>query len=108
MEDLSQQKKVTIMIAIMMAMFFAAINQTLVSTAMPKIIAILGGMNYYSWVITILHQPLLPYLSVNCRISMGESRLCLSVLYFSSSVHFSAGFPKIYSCYGNHYAVGID
>lgn len=41
------------MMAILTAMFFSAINQTLVSTAMPKIIAILGGMDYYSWVIMI-------------------------------------------------------
>lgn len=41
------------MVAIISAMFFAAINQTIVSTAMPRIIAILGGMDYYTWVITI-------------------------------------------------------
>jgi EmrB/QacA subfamily drug resistance transporter len=41
------------MVAIMAAMFFSAINQTIVSTAMPRIIAILGGMDYYTWVITI-------------------------------------------------------
>ncbi|MCQ6562660.1 MDR family MFS transporter [Paenibacillus mendelii] len=52
MNHLSQQQKVTIMIALMAAMFFASINQTLVSTAMPRIIASLGGMDYYSWVIT--------------------------------------------------------
>ncbi|MCP3764338.1 MFS transporter [Domibacillus sp. A3M-37] len=53
MEELSQKRKVTVMAAVMMAMFFAAINQTIVSTAMPRIIAILGGMDHYSWVITI-------------------------------------------------------
>ncbi|MDF2650450.1 MAG: transporter [Paenibacillus sp.] len=53
MEHLSQKQKVTVMIALMTAMFFAAINQTLVSTAMPRIIAMLGGMEYYSWVITV-------------------------------------------------------
>lgn len=53
MEQLSQKKKLTIMIALMAAMFFAAINQTIVSTAMPRIIAILGGIEYYTWVITI-------------------------------------------------------
>lgn len=53
MEDLSHKRKITIMIAIIAAMFFAAINQTIVSTAMPRIIAILGGMEYYTWVITI-------------------------------------------------------
>lgn len=53
MEHLSQRQKIVVMIALMVSMFFAAINQTLVSTAMPRIIAMLGGMEYYSWVITI-------------------------------------------------------
>ncbi|QJD84902.1 MDR family MFS transporter [Cohnella herbarum] len=53
MEELSHKRKVTIMMAIIAAMFFSAINQTIVSTAMPRIIAILGGMEYYTWVITI-------------------------------------------------------
>ena len=41
------------MIAIIAAMFFSAINQTIVSTAMPRIIAVLNGMEHYTWVITI-------------------------------------------------------
>lgn len=41
------------MFGIIAAMFFSAINQTIVSTAMPRIIAQLGGMDYYTWVITI-------------------------------------------------------
>lgn len=53
MEQLTHKKKVTIMMALMAAMFFAAINQTIVSTAMPRIIAMLGGIEYYTWVITI-------------------------------------------------------
>ncbi|MFD2170472.1 MDR family MFS transporter [Tumebacillus lipolyticus] len=53
MENLSQRQKVIVMIALMASMFFAAINQTLVSSAMPRIIAMLDGMEYYSWVITI-------------------------------------------------------
>lgn len=53
MEHLSQKRKLTIMMAIIMAMFFSAINQTIVSTAMPRIIAELSGMEYYSWVINI-------------------------------------------------------
>ncbi|MEK4441629.1 MULTISPECIES: MDR family MFS transporter [Niallia] len=53
MEHLTHKKKLSIMIAIMAAMFFAAINQTIVSTAMPKIISILDGMDYYTWTINI-------------------------------------------------------
>jgi EmrB/QacA subfamily drug resistance transporter len=41
------------MIAIMAAMLFAALNQTIVGTALPRIIAELGGMEYFSWVFTI-------------------------------------------------------
>ncbi len=53
MIHLSEKKKITIMIAIMVAMFFSAINQTIIGVAMPRIIAKLGGMDYYTWVITI-------------------------------------------------------
>ncbi|MET3575920.1 MDR family MFS transporter [Bhargavaea ullalensis] len=53
MNHLSDKQKVTIMIAIMVAMFFSAINQTIIGVAMPRIIASLGGMDYYTWVITI-------------------------------------------------------
>ncbi|MFS0557818.1 DHA2 family efflux MFS transporter permease subunit [Brevibacillus sp. 179-C9.3 HS] len=53
MQQLTEKKKVTIMIAIITAMFFAAINQTIIGVAMPRIIAKLGGMDYYSWAITI-------------------------------------------------------
>jgi EmrB/QacA subfamily drug resistance transporter len=53
MYDLSHKRKVTIMFAVVVAMFFAAINQTIVGTALPRIISQLGGMEYYTWVITI-------------------------------------------------------
>lgn len=41
------------MIAIMVAMFFSSINQTIVGVAMPRIIAKLNGMDHYTWVLTI-------------------------------------------------------
>jgi EmrB/QacA subfamily drug resistance transporter len=53
MEHLSHKEKITIMIAIIAAMFFAAVNQTIVGNALPKIISDLGGLDYYSWVFTI-------------------------------------------------------
>jgi EmrB/QacA subfamily drug resistance transporter len=52
-EQLTHKQKMTVMIALFVAMFFAAINQTIVSSAMPRIIAELGGMEHYSWVITV-------------------------------------------------------
>lgn len=53
MEHLENKRKITIMISIMAAMLFAALNQTIVGTALPRIIAELGGLEYYSWVFTI-------------------------------------------------------
>lgn len=53
MEQLSYRRKLTIMAAIMTAMFFSSINQTIVGVALPRIISQLGGMEYYTWVITI-------------------------------------------------------
>ncbi|MBD1381717.1 MDR family MFS transporter [Metabacillus arenae] len=53
MEHLSQKEKIAIMIAIIGAMFFAAVNQTIVGNALPKIVSELGGLDYYSWVFTI-------------------------------------------------------
>lgn len=53
MENLSDRKKLFIMLAIMSAMLFASLNQTIIGTALPKIISDLGGMHLYSWVFTI-------------------------------------------------------
>ena len=41
------------MSAVIAAMLFAALNQTIVSTALPRIVERLGGMEYYSWVFTV-------------------------------------------------------
>jgi len=33
-------------------MFLGALDQTIVATAMPRVIQELGGLNYYAWVVT--------------------------------------------------------
>ncbi|WP_077213201.1 MDR family MFS transporter [Bacillus dakarensis] len=53
MENLVLRKKILIMLAVMSAMLFAALNQTIVGTALPRIISDLDGINYYSWVFTM-------------------------------------------------------
>ncbi|MCM3162122.1 MDR family MFS transporter [Metabacillus litoralis] len=53
MEHLENRQKVMIMIAIMSAMFFAAVNMTIVGTALPKIVSQIGGMEYFDWVFTV-------------------------------------------------------
>ncbi|WLD92745.1 MDR family MFS transporter [Alkalihalobacillus sp. AL-G] len=53
MEHLALRRKITIMVAVLASMLFAALNQTIIGTAMPKIVADLGGMAYFSWIFTI-------------------------------------------------------
>lgn len=43
-------KRPLVLVSIMLAMFLAAIEATIVSTAMPSIVADLGGFRKYSWV----------------------------------------------------------
>ncbi|MDP5276547.1 MDR family MFS transporter [Chengkuizengella axinellae] len=53
MEHLENKQKILIMIAIMSAMFFAAVNMTIVGTSLPKIVSKIGGMEFFDWVFTI-------------------------------------------------------
>lgn len=45
-----QTKKTLVLASVMLAMFMGAIEATIVSTAMPAIVADLGGFKLYSWV----------------------------------------------------------
>lgn len=49
-EQHHQMKRPLVLASIMLAMFLAAIEATIVSTAMPSIAADLGGFSLYSWV----------------------------------------------------------
>src|SRR5436189_704680 len=42
----------TVFVALMLGMFLAALDQTIVSTALPTIVGDLGGLNRLSWVVT--------------------------------------------------------
>ncbi|HWO93988.1 MAG TPA: MDR family MFS transporter, partial [Dehalococcoidia bacterium] len=52
MQNLPARQKVVIMAGVLLGLFFSSMNQTVVSTAMPRIIASLGGIDLYSWVFT--------------------------------------------------------
>ncbi|GCF09127.1 MDR family MFS transporter [Dictyobacter arantiisoli] len=43
---------ISVMIALMLTLFLEALDQTIVGTAMPRIIAELHGLDRYSWVVT--------------------------------------------------------
>jgi len=50
--SLPRRQLVITMAGVMLAMFLASLDQTIVGTAMPKIIADLGGFSHYTWVAT--------------------------------------------------------
>jgi len=50
---LSQRAKLEILGAIMLGMFLAALDQTIVGPVLPKIVSDLQGVDYYTWVVTV-------------------------------------------------------
>ncbi|MFC1894027.1 MFS transporter, partial [Chloroflexota bacterium] len=52
LHPLPKRQVVITMIGIMLALFLASLDQTIVGTAMPRIITDLGGFTKYTWVIT--------------------------------------------------------
>ena len=49
---LAGARSTTVFAALMLGMFLAALDQTIVSTALPTIVGDLGGLNHLSWVVT--------------------------------------------------------
>lgn len=49
---MSRRQKIEILVAVMSGMFLAALDQTIVGTAMPKIISDLNGINEIGWVVS--------------------------------------------------------
>lgn len=49
---ISKTQKITVMIGVMLAMFLSALDQTIVATAMPRIVQELHGLEHLSWVFT--------------------------------------------------------
>src|SRR6187431_3583618 len=52
-EFLPQKQKFLVMGSLMIAMFISALDQSIVATATPSILADLGGFHLLSWVFTI-------------------------------------------------------
>ena len=49
---LTHRQILTILAGLMLGMFLAALDQTIVSAALPRIVSELNGLNLYSWVTT--------------------------------------------------------
>jgi EmrB/QacA subfamily drug resistance transporter len=52
MKELSKKRLILVLAGVMVGLFLVSMDSTIVSTAMPKIIASLNGMNYYAWPFT--------------------------------------------------------
>lgn len=50
--SVSNKRLVLIVVGVLLGMLLAALDQTIVGTAMPRIIADLNGLNHYAWVFT--------------------------------------------------------
>src|SRR5215475_15471235 len=48
--EMSSKRRWAVTVGVMTGMFIAALEATVVGTAMPTVIASLGGINHYSWV----------------------------------------------------------
>ncbi len=51
-DSVSKQRLFAILGSVMLGMLLASLDQTIVGTAMPRVIAELGGLNHYAWVFT--------------------------------------------------------
>ena len=51
-ETLSRGKLISILIGVLLGMLLSALDQTIVGTALPRIVANLGGLDHYAWVVT--------------------------------------------------------
>ena len=50
---MSHRARMEILFAILLALFLSALDQTIVGTALPRIVTDLGGNDLYTWVVTI-------------------------------------------------------
>lgn len=50
--NVSRKRLIMILVGVMLGMLLAALDQTIVGTAMPRIIADLNGLEHYAWVFT--------------------------------------------------------
>jgi len=50
--NLSHRAKMQVLFAILLGLFLGALDQTIVGTALPRIVSDLGGNEYYVWVVT--------------------------------------------------------
>jgi len=51
-DSLTRNRRILVTIGVMLALFLAALDSTIVGTALPRIVADLHGLNEFAWVVT--------------------------------------------------------
>ncbi|HXL37239.1 MAG TPA: MDR family MFS transporter [Ktedonobacteraceae bacterium] len=51
-ETVSRGRLISILLGVMLGMLLASLDQTIVGTALPRVVADLGGLEHYAWVVT--------------------------------------------------------
>src|SRR5471032_2450252 len=83
MINLPIRQKITIMLAVMSGMLLAALDQTIVATALPRIVSQLHGLKDLSWVVTayLLTSTISVPISGKLSDIFGRKRLFLIAIF---------------------------
>ena len=85
--------------ALMLVMFLAALDQTIVSTALPTIVSDLGGLRWLSWVVTaylLAFGPRYVYAYLYWRVERSEGMSLLRSIGYSHLFVLYGLLPRIY------------
>ena len=86
---------------IMMALFLSALDQTVVSTSMPRIVADLGGFDRFTWVT-------MAYLLASTSVLAGLSQSMTQIIVFRAVQGVGGGliFANVFASVGDLFAPG--
>src|SRR5438445_13146776 len=92
--QLTRPQTIGTLSGLMLSMFLAALDQTIVGTAEPRIIASLSGFNRYSWVATAYMLTSTMIVPIIAKVSVLWVRKCLflwgSAVFVGTSSFFCA------------------
>ncbi len=96
MTETSARQRRLIFGALLLVLFIASLDQTIVSTALPTIVGDLGGLEHLSWVVTsyLLASTVVGRCTGSSAISTAASACCRSRSSFSCSARPSAELPR--------------
>lgn len=97
----SPRQRNFVFLAIVLGMLLAALDQTIVATALPTIVADLGGAGHQSWVVTsyLLASTIITALVGRLGDLFGRKRIFQAAVTFSSPVPCCAACLSRWACW---------